>query len=232
MADRRRILVVDDDKAVRTQLGWQLEADGYDVTLVADGVEAVRSISAELPDLMVLDLSIPGISGLDVLRTVRAHAASADLPVIILSGRSSEGDRIVGLDAGADDYLIKPFSPGELAARVRSVLRRTSQSAPTSAESKDTDGLNIDTRSREVTIDGEPVDLTAKEFDLLAYLAAHPRQVFSRAQLLQTVWNNDGWQSEATVTEHIHRLRNKIEPDPSRPRWLKTVRGVGYRLEP
>jgi DNA-binding response OmpR family regulator len=229
MADRsrRRILVVDDDEAIRTQLGWQLEADGYDVDLAADGTEAVRSLTATLPDVMVLDLSMPGIAGLDVLRTVRAQESMRFLPVIILSGRSTESDRIVGLDAGADDYLIKPFSPGELGARVRSLLRRTATTSTPAIE-----GLDIDTKSRDVTVDGVPVDLTAKEFDLLAFLAANPRQVFSRAQLLQSVWNNDGWQSEATVTEHIHRLRNKIEPDPAKPRWLKTVRGVGYRLEP
>ena len=223
---RRRILVVDDDEAIRTQLGWQLEADGYEVQFAADGTEAVRALTAALPDLMVLDLSIPGIAGLDVLKTIRAQKAMQALPVIILSGRSTEGDRILGLDAGADDYLIKPFSPGELGARVRSVLRRSVPEAPAAL-----DGLAIDVRSRDVTVNGHPVDLTAKEFDLLAFLADHPRQVFSRAQLLQSVWDSDGWQSEATVTEHIHRLRAKIESDPAHPRWLTTVRGVGYRME-
>ncbi len=223
---RRRILVVDDDEAIRTQLGWQLEADGYDVKLAADGAEALNALKAELPDLLVLDLTIPIVEGLDVLRSVRAAAHTHALPVIILSGRSTDADRILGLDAGADDYLIKPFSPGELSARVRSVLRRSTTLTTTHST-----GLHVDAPTRDVFVDGSAVNLTAKEFDLLAYLYAHPRQVFSRAQLLQRVWENDGWQSEATVTEHIHRLRNKLESDPSKPKWLKTVRGVGYRLE-
>ena len=225
-AQQRTILVVDDDEAIRTQISWQLEADGYAVRTAQDGTAALNELREAMPALMVLDLSMPGLSGLEVLRTVRATSSGQGLPVIILSGRSTESDRILGLDAGADDYLIKPFSPGELAARVRSLLRRT-----TTVTAAPTSGLQIDAGSREVHIDGASVDLTAKEFDLLAFLADHPRQVFSRAQLLQRVWNNDGWQSEATVTEHIHRLRNKIEADPSHPRWLKTVRGVGYRLE-
>lgn len=223
----RRILVVDDDEAIRTQLGWQLEAEGYTVTLATDGSQALKELAAQAPDLVVLDLSMPGVTGLDVLRQLRAHSTLRGLPVIILSGRSTESDRIAGLDAGADDYLIKPFSPGELAARVRSLLRRAT-STPVTAQLQ---GLVIEERTRDVFVDGVPIDLTAKEFDLIAFLADHPRQVFSRAQLLQRVWNNDGWQSEATVTEHIHRLRAKIEADPTSPRWLKTVRGVGYRLE-
>jgi two-component system phosphate regulon response regulator PhoB len=227
---RRRVLVVDDDERVRTVVSWQLEADGYAVTQAADGGAALEQIAADRPDLVVLDLSMPGVGGLDVLRRVRVDAGGpGTLPVIVLSGRSGETDRIVGLDLGADDYLVKPFSPGELAARVRSVLRRAgTPPAPVAAA-----GLLVDPATRDVRVDGRVVELTAREFDLLAFLARHPRQVFSRTQLLQNVWRSaPEWQGEATVTEHVHRLRNKIEDDPARPRRLRTVRGVGYQLEP
>ena len=224
---RTHVLVVDDDERVRTVVSWQLEADGYSVAQARDGAGALERIDAERPDLVVLDLSMPGLGGLDVLRRVRAaeaHGGGAALPVIVLSGRSGETDRIVGLDLGADDYLVKPFSPGELAARVRSVLRR-SAGAPRPLQLS---GLSVDPATREVRVDGTPVELTAREFDLLAFLARHPRQVFSRAQLLQQVWRSEpGWQGEATVTEHVHRLRSKVGAQR-----LRTVRGVGSQLEP
>jgi two-component system alkaline phosphatase synthesis response regulator PhoP len=153
------------------------------------------------------------------------------IPVIVLTGRGGETDRIVGLDLGADDYLVKPFSPGELAARVRSVLRRATPEAPPDRFEFGT--LAIDVTTREVLLAGDPEELTAKEFDLLVFLARAPRQVFTRAQLLKRVWGAVGeWQDSATVTQHVHRLRHKLEADPSRPVWLRTVRGVGYRFEP
>jgi two-component system phosphate regulon response regulator PhoB len=227
------VLVVDDDQRVRTVVSWQLEADGFAVSEAADGAAALESIERERPDLVVLDLSLPGVGGLDVLRAVRGReraGSTAPLPVIVLSGRSGETDRIVGLDLGADDYLVKPFSPGELAARVRSVLRRA-RPAPAARQLRR--GLWVDETSRDVTVDGRAVELTAKEFDLLAFLARHPRQVFTRAQLLQNVWSSDrSWQGEATVTEHVHRLRQKLGPGASGQRLLQTVRGVGYRMEP
>jgi len=228
-----RVLVVDDDERVRTVVSWQLESDGFAVTLARGGAAALDQIAADRPDLVVLDLSLPGVGGLDVLRQVRQseiHGGPPPLPVIVLSGRSGETDRIVGLDLGADDYLVKPFSPGELAARVRSVLRR---SGGTTDATIDVGGLVVDPRTHRVTADGRPVALTAREFDLIAFLARHPRQVFTRSQLLQRVWHSEPeWQGEATVTEHVHRLRHKIEADPSRPQRLRTVRGVGYQLEP
>jgi DNA-binding response OmpR family regulator len=225
-----RVLVVDDDEAVRTLASWQLESDGFAVDQAGDGAEALTAIGVDRPDLVVLDLSMPGVGGLDVLRRVRTAVATETLPVIVLSGRSGETDRIVGLDLGADDYLVKPFSPGELAARVRSVLRRARPASPEPAA--DAGPLVLDTAAREITVDGSPVELTAREFDLLAFLVAHPRQVFSRAQLLAQVWRSEGWQSEATVTEHVHRLRQKLGLDPAaRPR-IRTVRGVGYQLDP
>lgn len=228
----RRVLVVDDDERVREVVSWQLEAEGFTVGQAGDGPAALESIATLPPDLMVLDLSLPGLGGLDVLRRIRQHSP---LPVIVLSGRNGETDRIIGLDLGADDYLVKPFSPEELAARVRSVLRRCLPPQPSEPNYLPArhGRLRIDPGSREVTLDGQIVELTAMEFDLIAFLARHPRHAFTRAQLLEHVWRSDsGWQCEATVTEHVHRLRHKIEPDPARPRWLLTVRGVGYRWDP
>ena len=226
-----RVLVVDDDQRVRTVVSWQLEADGFAVTEAADGAAALAQIEHNRPDLVVLDLSLPGVGGLDVLRRVReTEGAAAPLPVIVLSGRSGDTDRIIGLDLGADDYLVKPFSPGELAARVRSVLRRA---RPGAVSARPANGLWVNEASRDVTLDGCPVDLTAKEFDLLAFLARHPRQVFTRTQLLQHVWGSaKGWQGEATVTEHVHRLRQKLGSRGDGRPIVQTVRGVGYRLEP
>ena len=225
-----RVLVVDDDQRVRTVVAWQLEAEGFAVTEAGDGASALAQIEHNRPDLVVLDLSLPGVGGLDVLRRVReAEGTAAPLPVIVLSGRSGETDRIIGLDLGADDYLVKPFSPGELAARVRSVLRRA---RPGAVSARPADGLWVNEISRDVTLDGRPVDLTAKEFDLLAFLIRHPRQVFTRAQLLQHVWGSaKGWQSEATVTEHVHRLRQKLGLRGDGRPIVQTVRGVGYRME-
>jgi len=225
---RPTLLVVDDDSRVRTVVCWQLEAEGYDVREAADGNTAWQGIADHRPDLIVLDLSLPGMSGLDLLRRLRSGGDPT--PVVVLSGRSGEGDRIVGLDLGADDYLVKPFSPGELAARVRSVLRRSSRHpvAPPGVAGRPCPGLRVDPCTREVELEGHPVPLTAREFDLFAFLVAHPRQVFTRAQLLEQVWSNSqGWQSEATVTEHVHRLRHKLGPD-----HLVTVRGIGYRSGP
>lgn len=231
------MLVVDDDEGVRTGVRWALEADGFSVEVVGDGVRALEMIESLPPALVVLDLSLPGIGGLDILRRVRAQEERAGgfrLPVIVLSGRDGETDRIVGLDLGADDYLVKPFSPGELAARARSVLRRCDDYAvrPTTPFVPRGVGVEIDAMSRDVWVDGAPVDLAAKEFELLAYFVDHPRRACSRDELLAAVWSSsEGWQTPATVTEHVYRLRQKVEKDPRRPRRLRTVRAVGYRWE-
>ena len=224
---RPSLLVIDDDSRVRTVVSWQLEAEGYVVREAADGNAAWQAIAEQRPVLVVLDLSLPGMSGLDLLRRLRD--AGDRTPVVVLSGRNGEGDRILGLDLGADDYLVKPFSPGELAARVRSVLRRSGAQAPAArAAGAPRSGLHIDPFTREVEVDGAAVALTAREFDLLAFLAGHPRRVFTRGQLLDQVWaSSRGWQSEASVTEYVHRLRHKLGH-----RYLVTVRGVGYRLDP
>lgn len=224
------VLVVDDDEAIRTVVRWQLDDDGFRVVEADDGPSAVRRMRDDNPALVVLDLSLPGLGGLDLLRKVRGgEIGRSDTPIIVLSGRSGETDRIIGLDLGADDYLVKPFSPGELAARVRTVLRRTSPEL--SGEAIVIGRVQIEPAARRVVVDGAEVDLTPKEFDLLAFLATHPRQVFTRSHLLDRVWNSSSaWLGEATVTEHVHRLRLKLERDPAQPAMLLTVRGIGYQL--
>ncbi len=228
------MLVVDDDEGVRTTVTWALEAEGFDVRAVGDGLAALEAIRRDRPSLVVLDLSLPGLGGLDIIRRLRADEADDGwhLPIIVLSGRDGETDRIVGLDLGADDYLVKPFSTGELAARARSLLRRSG--APTAHKRFVPNGVGVelDRDSREVWVDGVPVELPAKEFDLLAYFVDHPRRACTRDELLAAVWSsNSGWQNESTVTEHVYRLRLKVESDPQRPVRLRTVRAVGYRWE-
>lgn len=231
------MLVVDDDEGVRTGVAWALEADGFLVDAVGDGLEALERLESARPALVVLDLSLPGVGGLDILRRLRLseeQARCARLPIIILSGRDGETDRIIGLDLGADDYLIKPFSPGELAARARSLLRRSTDYAPAGPEpfAPSGVGVEIDPVAREAWVDGVAVELAAKEFDLLSYFLDHPRRACTREELLAAVWvSQAGWQTPATVTEHVYRLRQKIEADPGRPRHLRTVRAVGYRWE-
>jgi two-component system, OmpR family, phosphate regulon response regulator PhoB len=232
---KRQVLVVDDDEGVRTAVSWALEADGFSVRAVDNGLAAIDLIGSSSLSMVVLDLSLPGLGGLDILKRVRAgETGDASLPIIVLSGRDSETDRIVGLDLGADDYLVKPFSPGELAARARSVLRRSAEfgtACPTPFEPVGA-GVELDRESRSVWVDGAPVELAAKEFELLAYFVDHPRRACTRSELLEAVWSSHtGWQNEATVTEHVYRLRHKIEADPRRPHRLRTVRAVGYRWE-
>jgi DNA-binding response OmpR family regulator len=225
-----KVLVVDDEPTVREVVASYLRRDGHHVAEAADGLRALELLAADPPDLVVLDMMLPGTNGLDVLRRVRA---TSQIPVIMLTARADESDRVTGLELGADDYVVKPFSPRELAARVNSVLRRSTSRQPVPQGPLLFDGLTIDPLSREVVLDGEVVDLTPKEFDLLTFLAAAPRQVFSRAELLESVWQSSPeWQDPATVTVHVRRIRNKIETDPEKPRWISTVWGVGYRFEP
>lgn len=224
-----RILVVDDDPTIADVVVRYLERDGHQVECVGDGHEALRRAEAATPDLVVLDLMLPGIDGLEVCRRLRERAP---VPVVMLTALGEEVDRVVGLETGADDYVTKPFSPRELALRVRSVLRRARGPLGTSVPEVLRDSrLVVDVGAHEVTRDGAPVTLTAREFDLLAFLLRHPRQVFSRTQLLEQVW---GWTfgDLSTVTVHVRRLREKVEDDPAAPRRLVTVWGVGYRYEP
>ena len=222
------MLVVDDEPMVREVVAEYLRRDGMEVCELEDGTVALEWLQDHRPDLVVLDIMLPGTDGLAVLRRLRA---AGDIPVILLTARTEELDRVLGLELGADDYVVKPFSPRELTARVRTVLRRAAPVAD--GEVLDFGGLRIDPRAREVLVDGRPVTLTAKEFDLLHALAASPRQVFSRRQLLSRVWDSaPEYQDPATVTVHVGRLRQKLEPDPDEPRWIRTARGVGYRFEP
>jgi DNA-binding response OmpR family regulator len=224
-----RVLVVDDDPAIRDLLTTGLAEDGYRVDTAPDVPTArTKLASTPSPELVILDILLAGEDGLGLLGDIRR---TSDVPVILLTGKGRETDRIVGLKLGADDYVTKPFSLGELSARIESVLRRAN---PKPANlSRDFGRLVVDAATREVRVDGEVRDTTAKEFDLLSFLVASPRQVFSREQLLDHVWGSSSeWQDSATVTEHIRRVRKKIEDDPDKPRWIVTVRGVGYRFEP
>jgi DNA-binding response OmpR family regulator len=229
-ASGSRVLVVDDEPTVREVVAGYLRRDGHQVSEAGDGTAALELLDAEPPDLIVLDMMLPGVNGLDILRRVRA---AGDIPVIMLTARAEETDRVAGLELGADDYVVKPFSPRELAARVNGVLRRTTGRQSPAPNPLEFDGLRIDPLSREVTLDGRVVELTPKEFEVLAFLASSPRQVFSRAELLESVWQSSPeWQDPATVTVHVRRIRNKIEVDPENPRWISTIWGVGYRFEP
>ncbi len=229
--DAAHVLVVDDQPIVREVLERYLRREGFEVTAVADGQAAIDAFEAGRPDLILLDLMLPRIDGLEVYRRIRDRRNGT--AVIMLTAKGEETDRVVGLDLGADDYVAKPFSPREIVARVRAVLRRAAPGSADAEEGVLTIGeLRIDPRSRVVTISGESVSLTPKEFDLLHLFAASPRSVFSRLALLEQVWDIAYDGDPSTVTVHIRRLREKIEADPSDPRHLITVWGAGYRFEP
>jgi DNA-binding response OmpR family regulator len=222
------VLVVDDEEIVRDVVVRYLERDGYRTLEAADGDEAVRLLEEEAPSLVVLDVMLPRRDGLDVCRWIRARS---DLPIIMLTARGEEADRIVGLELGADDYVTKPFSPRELAVRVRNLLKRAA-TAPVLGPSMRFADVELDADAREVRKAGTPLRLTLKEFDLLWFLASHPRRVYSREQLMESVWGYSSALDTGTVTVHVRRLREKVEDDPSHPRHLETVWGAGYRFSP
>ncbi len=225
----QRILVVDDDATVAEVVERYLRREGYEVETVGDGRLALDRALADPPDLVVLDLMLPGIDGLDVCRRLRALAP---VPVIMLTARGEESDRVVGLELGADDYVAKPFSPKELVARVRAVLRRATGplGPPNGPAIYEDDDLRVDVSARQATIGGEVVGLTAREFELLAFLMRHPRQAFRREELMAQVWGTR-YGDTSTITVHVRRLREKVEPDPANPSRIATVWGVGYRWE-
>jgi DNA-binding response OmpR family regulator len=226
---RRNILVVDDEAMVREVVCAYLSREGFSTTEAIDGEEALERVAEREPDLIVLDVMLPKLDGYSVLAELRKHT---DVPVILLTARAEEVDRVLGLELGADDYVVKPFSPRELSARVRSVLRR-SGTPEHSTPTLEFDDLVIDGRTRDVLVGGENVDMPPMEFDLLAFLASSPRQVFSRGQILDHVWGSStDWQDPSTVTVHIRRLRQKIEHDADDPKRILTVWGRGYRFEP
>ena len=227
-----RVLVVDDDQTVSEVVVGYLQRAGLEVQAAADGEQALRLAENMPPDLVVLDLMLPGIDGLEVCRRLRR---TSTVPIIMLTALGEESDRVSGFEHGADDYVAKPFSPRELVLRVESILRRVAdgspQQLPTPERILSTGPLRLDTDSHEITLSGNELALTSREFDLLAFLMAHPRRVFSREELMALVW---GWSfgDRSTVTVHIRRLREKVEEDPGHPRLLATVWGVGYRLDP
>lgn len=226
----RRILLVDDDRDLRQLVERHLQNAGYVVRQAADGASALELALSQPFDLIVLDLMLPEVGGLEVCRGLRVSGTQT--PVLMLTAKSSEEDRVTGLDGGADDYVTKPFTIRELLARVRAIFRRIEAIRSPASETAvvEAGGVSLDVHRRTVAVQGRPVDLTAKEFDLLALLARHPGRVYSRAQLLDLVWGYRHEGSGHTVNSHINRLRVKIEPDLRRPRYVETVRGVGYRF--
>ena len=223
-----RVLVVDDDETVRDVVRRYLERDGHEVIVAGDGESALQLVAAQVPDLIVLDLMLPGIDGLEVCRRLRQRHS---VPIVMLTALGEEEDRVVGLQLGADDYVTKPFSPRELALRVGSVLRRAKGVSAGPAMGELADGsLRLDTAARRATLNGAPLSLTTREFDLLVFFMVNPGQAFSRPQLLERVW---GWDfgDQSTVTVHVRRLREKIEEDPANPKRIVTVWGVGYRFD-
>lgn len=226
-AQKESILVVDDDPTISEVVTRYLEREGYGVDTAMDGASALRKARDGSHDLIVLDLMLPKIDGLEVCRRLRADS---HVPIIMLTAKGEETDKLVGLNLGADDYLTKPFSPSELVARVKAVLRRTAYNPATEGDTMRFPGLTINPKTRKVTSRDQEVELTAKEFELLHFLAQHPGQVFSRDQLLNDVWDYVYAGDTSTVTVHIRRLREKIEADPARPRYVVTVWGVGYKF--
>jgi DNA-binding response OmpR family regulator len=224
------ILVIEDDPTVAEVVARYLSREGFRVDVSGDGISGLKAALASPPDLLVLDLMLPGISGVEVLRRLRM---TAPVPIIMLTARSSEADGVNGLEFGADDYVAKPFSPRELTARVKAVLRRASGGvdAPGETAVLVAGPLELDTGARRVSVDGRPLDLTVKEFDLLAHLMRYPGRAFRREELIEQVWGFS-YGDTSTVTVHISRLREKVETDPGSPRFVKTVRGVGHRFEP
>lgn len=235
MQDDKDILVVDDETSVVEVVSLYLEREGFTVRQARDGQAALAALTERKPALMVLDLMLPQMDGLEIMRRLRdsKEGRSSEVPVIMLTARSQETDRIYGLELGADDYVTKPFSPAELVARVKAVLRRSQAARQTPETEQLVHGeLMVDPKTRQVTVRGEVVELTATEFNLLWFMARHPQQVFSREQLLENVWGFSDYVDPSTVTVHIRRLREKIERDPGDPHQLVTVWGVGYRFQP
>jgi DNA-binding response OmpR family regulator len=221
--------VVDDDAPTRALVETLLTDEGFAVECVGDARTALIAVSDRRPDVVLLDIMMPEISGFDLMAEIRRRD---NMPIIFLSARGGETDRVLGLRMGADDYVVKPFSGAELVARIYALMRRNEGSGPQPTKRLRFGALTIDITAREVAVNGEVIDTTAKEFDLLALLAASPRRVFTREQLLDQVWGSSTkWQDPSTVTEHVRRLRAKIEAEPRHPKYVQTVRGVGYRFE-
>jgi len=233
VAVKRTILVVEDEKDIRDLVRFHLEKEGWAVTEAESGEEALKRVTAERPALLILDIMLPGTDGLEVCRRLRAAADTANVPIIMLTAKAGEVDRILGLEIGADDYITKPFSPRELVARARAVLRRShGDDVPAPHEVFERGRLRIDFDTYEVLMDGARVDLSLREFELLKFFVRHPHRVYDRLQLLDLVWGRDKYVEPRTVDVHIRRLRKRIERDDASPEVILTVRGVGYKGDP
>jgi phosphate regulon transcriptional regulator PhoB len=224
----KRVLIVEDDHDIIELVRYNLEREGYRVTHATDGVSGLESARRELPDLLILDLMLPQLSGLQLCQEIRRTPRTAHLPIIMLTARSDEADRVVGLELGADDYVTKPFSPRELVARVKAVLRRA-EPLPVGQPIR-IGSLEIEPDSHQVKVEGKAIELSALEFRLLHFLASHPGRVFSRDQLLDQVWGADRFVTPRSVDVYMRRLRERVEKDPENPQFLKTVRGAGYKF--
>jgi DNA-binding response OmpR family regulator len=229
--NEKSILVVEDEPSIAEVVGLYLSRAGFQVQTAKDGRQAMSMLEKRIPDLVVMDIMLPEIDGLSLTRWLRDHS---NVPIIMVTARREEIDRIAGLDMGADDYVVKPFSPQELVSRVRAVLRRVGREQAEAEFERELSlpTITIDPRTRVVTVRESQIELTAKEFDMLYLLARHPKQVFTRDQLLERVWGRADYIDPGTVTVHVRRLREKIESDPSKPKHLITVWGVGYKFEP
>ena len=231
-ANGQKILVVEDEPDISKLVSYNLAQERFKVLTAEDGEQALKVIQREKPNLVVLDLMLPGLSGMEVCKILRDHPETAKLPILMLTAKATETDRVVGLEMGADDYLAKPFSPREMVARVRAILRRANLAASSdSLPAYDKGGLKIDFTTYEVSARGRNVKLTLKEFELLRFLVQNPNRVLSRDQLLDRVWGGETFVTPRTVDVHIRRLRKAIEKDDSNPKWILTLRGVGYKFD-
>jgi phosphate regulon transcriptional regulator PhoB len=228
---QKKILVADDEKDIVELIAYNLEQEGFAVCKAFDGRKAWEMVNADKPDLVILDLMMPAMPGMEVCRMIRRQAETAAIPIIMLTAKSDPVDKILGLEIGADDYITKPFHIRELIARIRAVLRRSERRPDGDLpESFDFRGLHVDFKSYQVTVDGQPVELSSREFKLLQFFIGHPGRVYSREQLLDRVWGDEAFVEPRTVDVHISRLRGVIEPDKETPRYILTVRGIGYKV--
>ena len=232
MASAQKILVIEDEPDIRKLVQYNLTQEHFNVVEAEDGKQALSLLQREKPNLVILDLMLPGLSGMELCKILRQRSDTSRLPILMLTAKAGEADRIVGLEMGADDYLAKPFSPREMVARVRAILRRAeSKPASETAVSYEKGPLKIDFSTYEVFVRGKPVKLTLKEFELLRFLVQNPSRVLNRDQLLDRVWGGETFVTPRTVDVHIRRLRKAIEKDDRKPKWILTVRGVGYKLD-
>lgn len=232
MASAQKILVVEDEPDIRKLVQYNLAQERFSVLEAEDGEQALKLLQREKPNLVILDLMLPGLSGMELCKLLKQRNDTAKLPILMLTAKAAEADRIVGLEMGADDYLAKPFSPREMVARVKAILRRSeAKPAAETSPTYEKESLKIDFSTYEVLVRGKPIKLTLKEFELLRFLVQNPNRVLNRDQLLDRVWGNETFVTPRTVDVHIRRLRKAVEKDDRKPQWILTVRGVGYKFD-